>query len=47
VRDDDGKPLYTIGVVLDITHRKAVQEILRKSEDALQQKTIELEKRAQ
>jgi signal transduction histidine kinase len=47
VRDDDGKPLYTIGVVLDITHRKAVQEILRKSEDALQQKNIELEKQAQ
>ena len=47
VRDNDGEPLYTIGVVLDITHRKAVQEILRKSEDALQQKTIELEKRAQ
>ena len=45
VRDDDGKPLYTIGVVLDITHRKAVQELLRKSEDALQQKNIELEKR--
>ena len=47
VRDGDGKPLYTIGVVLDITHRKAVQEILRKSEDALQQKNIELEKRVQ
>ena len=45
VRDDDGEPLYTIGVVVDITHRKAVQEILRRSEDALQQKTIELEKR--
>lgn len=47
VRDDDGKPLYTIGVVLDITHRKAVQEILRKSEHALQQKNIELESRMQ
>jgi PAS domain S-box-containing protein len=47
VRDDDGEPLYTIGVVVDITHRKAVQEILRRSEDALQQKTIELEKRSQ
>lgn len=44
VRDDDGRPLYTIGVVQDISHRKAVQEILRKSEDALQQKNIELEK---
>ena len=43
VRDDDGKPLYTIGVVVDITHRKAVQELLRKSESALQQKNIELE----
>ena len=43
VRDDDGKPLYTIGVVVDITHRKAVQELLRKSEAALQQKNIELE----
>jgi PAS domain S-box-containing protein len=43
VRDDDGKPLYTIGVVQDISHRKAVQEILRKSEAALQQKNIELE----
>ena len=47
VRDDSGKPLYTIGVILDITHRKAVQELLRKSEDALQQKTIELERRMQ
>jgi signal transduction histidine kinase len=47
VRDDDGTPLYTIGVVLDITHRKAVQELLRKSEAALQQENIELEKRAQ
>ena len=47
VRDDDGKPLYTIGVVLDITHRRAVQEILRKSEAALQQKNIELEILAQ
>ena len=47
VRDDDGKPLYTIGVVLDITHRRAVQEILRKSEAALQEKNIELEKRVQ
>ena len=44
VRDDDGKPLYTIGVVVDITHRKAVQELLRKSESALQQKNIEMEK---
>ena len=47
VRNDDGKPLYTIGVVLDITHRRAVQEILRKSEDALQQKNIDLEKLVQ
>ena len=47
VRDDDGKPLYTIGVVLDISHRRAVQEILRKSEAALQQKNIELERLAQ
>src|SRR5688500_14699742 len=41
VRDDNGKPLYTIGIIQDISHRRAVQEILRKSEDALQQKTIE------
>lgn len=47
VRDDDGNPLYTIGVVLDISHRRAVQEILRKSEAALQQKNIELERRVQ
>jgi PAS domain S-box-containing protein len=47
VRDDDGKPLYTIGVVLDITHRRAVQEILRKSEAVLQEKNIQLEKRLQ
>lgn len=46
VRDDDGKPLNTIGVVLDITHRKAVQEILRRSEATLQEKNIELERRA-
>jgi PAS domain S-box-containing protein len=44
VRDDEGNPLYTIGVVQDISHRKAVQEILRKSEANLQQKNIELEK---
>src|SRR6185369_5061051 len=44
VRDDDGKPLYTIGIAQDISHRKAVQEILRNSEAALQQKNIELEK---
>jgi PAS domain S-box-containing protein len=44
VRGDDGNPLYTIGIVQDISHRKAVQEILRKSEAALQQKNIELEK---
>ncbi len=47
VRDDDGKPHFTIGVVLDISHRRAVQEILRKSEAALQEKNIELEKRVQ
>ncbi|HUE97951.1 MAG TPA: PAS domain S-box protein [Anaerolineales bacterium] len=47
VRDDDGKPLFTIGVVLDISHRRAVQEILRKSEAALQQKNIELERLVQ
>src|SRR5688572_25842922 len=47
VRDDGGKPLYTIGIVLDISHRKAVQEILRKSEAALQQKNFELESRVQ
>lgn len=46
VRDEDGEPLHTIGVVLDITHRKAVQEILRRSEAALQEKNIELERRA-
>ena len=44
VRDNSGNPLYSIGVVQDISHRKAVQEILRKSEAALQQKNIELEK---
>jgi PAS domain S-box-containing protein len=47
VRDDDGKPLYTIGIVQDITHRRAVQEILRKSEAALQEKNIKLEKLVQ
>jgi PAS domain S-box-containing protein len=47
VRDDDGKPLYTVGAVLDISHRRAVQEILRRSESALQQKNIELEKLVQ
>ena len=44
VRDENGNPLYTIGVVQDISHRKAVQEILRKSEAALQQQNIELER---
>ncbi len=47
VRDEDGQPLYTIGVVQDITHRKAVQEILRKSEAELQQKNIELDRLVQ
>ena len=47
VRDDEGNPLYTIGVVQDITHRKAVQEILRKSEADLQQKNIELDRLVQ
>jgi signal transduction histidine kinase len=47
VRDGDGKPLYTIGIVQDISHRKATQEILRKSEGALQQRNIELEKLVQ
>lgn len=47
VRDENGNQLYTIGVVQDISHRKAVQEILRKSEAALQQQNIELEKLVQ
>lgn len=47
VRDSDGKPAYTIGIIQDITHRKAVQELLRKSEAALQEKNIELERQAQ
>ena len=47
VRDDSGNPLYCIGVVQDISHRRAVQEILRKSEAALQEKNIELERRLQ
>jgi two-component system sensor histidine kinase UhpB len=47
VRDDHGTPLYSIGIVQDITHRKSVQEILRKSEAALQKKNIELEKLVQ
>ena len=47
VRGREGEPLYTIGVAQDISHRKAVQEILRKSEAALQQKNIELEKLVQ
>src|SRR5690348_14530923 len=44
-RDDHGNPLYAIGVVIDITHRKAVQEMLRKSEASLQQQNIDLERR--
>lgn len=44
VRDERGTPLYCIGVVQDITQRRAVQEILRKSEAALQEKNIELER---
>lgn len=47
VRDDSGKPLYCIGVIQDISHRRVVQEILRKSEAALQEKNIELERRLQ
>lgn len=47
VRDESGTPLYCIGVIQDISHRRAVQEILRKSEAALQEKNIELERRLQ
>jgi PAS domain S-box-containing protein len=47
VRDASGNPLYCVGVIQDISLRRAVQEILRKSEAALQEKNIELEKRLQ
>ena len=39
-----GKPLYMIGIVQDISHRRAVQEVLRNSEAVLQQRNIELER---
>ena len=35
VRDGDGKPLYTIGVVLDISERKHVERVLRDSSERL------------
>jgi PAS domain S-box-containing protein len=33
VRDTDGKPLYTIGAVLDVSERKRAEEALRDSEE--------------
>ena len=36
-----------IGIVQDIRHRRVVQEILRKSEAALQQRNIELQRLVQ
>lgn len=35
VRDDEGKPLYFLGSVLDITERKQTEEALRESEKRL------------
>jgi len=35
VRNADGKPLYTIGVVLDISERKQVERVLRESVERL------------
>jgi len=35
VRDADGNPLYTIGVVLDISERKHVERVLRESVERL------------
>lgn len=37
LRDDDGSPLYEIGVIEDITARKRAEEALRQSEERLQQ----------
>jgi PAS domain S-box-containing protein len=33
VKDDDGKPLYVQGFLMDVTKRKEVEEALRKSEE--------------
>jgi PAS domain S-box-containing protein len=33
VRDDDGRPLYVQGFLMDVTKRKEVEEALRKSEE--------------
>jgi PAS domain S-box-containing protein len=35
VRDEHGKPLYTVGVVLDISDRKDVERVLRESVERL------------
>jgi PAS domain S-box-containing protein len=35
VRDPDGKPLYTIGAVLDVSERRQVEQALRESEARL------------
>jgi len=43
VRDDDGKPLFLLGVNTDITERKLTEEKLRSREEELEAKTRELE----
>ncbi len=35
VRDDNGKPLWTIGIVQDITKQKKAQQVLRKQKEEL------------
>lgn len=50
VRNERGEPLYRVGVVRDITHRKQVEEALleakRELEERVRQRTSELEARA-
>ncbi len=43
VRDDHGKPLFLLGVNIDITERKLTEEKLRRREEELEANTRELE----
>ncbi len=43
IRDEDGKTILTVGISRDITDRKAAEECLRRSEQKITEKALELE----